>query len=177
MPPLRFKRTVLITGSVPLIRLAFGQPPTPFGLPLKGKARAGEDTRPYGTYKRLSGECRRGRRPRRPAGAHCAPLQLKRTPHPSGLRRAPLSLLAFGRPYSGNAPGALAWQTQAQAWDRTSPNFPPSQAPSGAGRNGTQVLLVLRAGRAAQRPRDNPRNRVRGRLPLSGGNVPKGQKG
>ena len=55
MPPLRFKRTVLITGGVSLIRLAFGQPPTPFGLPLKGKARAGEDTRPYGTYKRLPG--------------------------------------------------------------------------------------------------------------------------
>ena len=28
-PPLRFRRTALITGSVPLIRLAFGQPPFP----------------------------------------------------------------------------------------------------------------------------------------------------
>ena len=94
VPPLRFKRTVLITGSVPLIRLAFGQPPTPFGLPLKGKARAGEDTRPYGTYKRLSGECRRGRRPRRPAGAHCAPLQWK---------TAPGRWFGDGRRGSGNA--------------------------------------------------------------------------
>ena len=106
VPPLRLKRTVLITGSVPLIRLAFGQPPTPFGLPLKGKARAGEDTRPYGTYKRLSGECRRGRRPRRPAGAQCAPLRLKRvaliTKTAPLIRLAALGTFpqgkAFGRP-------------------------------------------------------------------------------
>ena len=30
-PPLRVKRTALITGTVPLIRLAFGQPPSPRG--------------------------------------------------------------------------------------------------------------------------------------------------
>ena len=39
-PPLRLKRTTLITGSAPLIRPAFGQPPFP-------NWRAGEDTRPY----------------------------------------------------------------------------------------------------------------------------------
>ena len=47
-PPLRFRRTALITGSAPLIRLAFGYPPSPLafsyfpltggiGLPQRGK--------------------------------------------------------------------------------------------------------------------------------------------
>ena len=63
-PPLRLKRTALITGSAPLIRLAFGQPPFP-------NWRAGEDTRPYADA---------GPVPDRPAGAHGAPLQRKTAP-------------------------------------------------------------------------------------------------
>ena len=42
-----------------------------------------------------------------------------------------------------------------------------TQGPSGPGRNRTQALLVLRAGRTAQRPRDNPRNGVRGKVNMS----------
>ena len=39
-------------------------------------SQAGEDTRPY-EMRGPSGLARRGRRPRRPAGAHCAPLRQK----------------------------------------------------------------------------------------------------
>ena len=67
---------------------------------------AGEDTLPYRTYRRRSGECRRGRRPRRPAGARCAPLRLKRvaliTKTVPLIRLAALGTFpqgkAFGRP-------------------------------------------------------------------------------
>ena len=52
---------------------------------------------------------------------------------------------------------ALARQSQAQKWNRISPNFPPAQAPSGAGRNRTQALLILRAGRILLASRGNPR--------------------
>ena len=41
--------------------------------------------------------------------------------------------------------------------NRSSSNFPPAQAPSGAGRDRTQALLFLRAGRAAERFRRDPR--------------------
>ena len=56
------------------------------------------------------------------------------------------------RPFGGNRR-----QSQAQEWNRTSPNFPPTQAPSGAGRNRTQALLILRAGRILPASRGNPR--------------------
>ena len=57
-------------------RLAGGQrPPLTRGRNLLG--RAGEDTRPYKIWG-IFRFCRRGRRPRRPAGAQCAPLQRKR---------------------------------------------------------------------------------------------------
>ena len=73
-PPLRFRRTALITGSASLIRSLRDH------LLLKGKAwRAGEDTRPYadaGTVPFSS----QGPVPDRPAGAHCAPLQRKTAP-------------------------------------------------------------------------------------------------
>ena len=54
------------------------------------------------------------------------------------------------------APGALARQSQARERNRTSPNFPPTQAPSGAGRDRTQALLILRAGNVLPTSRDNP---------------------
>ena len=44
------------------------------------------------------------------------------------------------------APGALVRKRQARERNRTSPNFPPTQAPSGAGRDRTQSLLILHAG-------------------------------
>ena len=62
-------------------------------------------------------------------------LSLRRGRSQTGLRAhncAPLRL----------KPGMLVWQTQAQKRNRTSPNFLPAQAPSGAGRNGTQALLI-----------------------------------
>ena len=51
----------------------------------------------------------------------------------------------------------LARQRQARERNRTSPNFPPTQAPSGAGRNRTQALLILRAGNILPTSRGNPR--------------------
>ena len=66
-------------------------------------------------------------------------------------------------PTVGNEPGALARKRQARERNRTSPNFPPTQAPSGAGRDRTQALLILRAGNVLPTSRDNPRNGVRGK--------------
>ena len=60
-------------------------------------------------------------------------------------------------PTAENGPEALARQSQAQKWNRISPYFPPTQAPSGAGRNRTQALLILRAGRILPASRGNPR--------------------
>ena len=110
-PSLRLKRTTLITGSAPLIRLAFGPPPSPFGLQLfppdrgnrtspKGKAlRAGLGPAPTADTKRLRFPCR-GRSQTGPPGF---------------------------------APGALARQSQVQKLNRTSGNFctPRAQWPGG----------------------------------------------
>ena len=60
------------------------------------------------------------------------------------------------------APVPLVRKRQARERNRTSPNFPPTQAPSGAGRDRTQALLILRAGNVLPTSRDNPRNGVRG---------------
>ena len=110
-PSLRLKRTTLITGSAPLIRLAFGPPLSPFGLQLfppdrgnrtspKGKAlRAGLGPAPTADTKRLRFPCR-GRSQTGPPGF---------------------------------APGALARQSQVQKLNRTSGNFctPRAQWPGG----------------------------------------------
>ena len=61
------------------------------------------------------------------------------------------------------APVPLVRKRQARERNRTSPNFPPTQAPSGAGRDHTQALLILRAGNILPTSRDNPRNGVRGK--------------
>ena len=66
MPPLRLKRTSLITRSVPLIR------PIP-----QGKARAGEDTRPYEIQER-SHSPRRGRSQTGPRAHTVRPYSGKR---------------------------------------------------------------------------------------------------
>ena len=106
-----------------------------------GDWRAGEDTRPYRTYRRRSGECRRGRRPRRPAGAQCAPLRLKRvaliTKTVPLIRLAALGTFpqgkAFGRPQGSllrrNWTGAVGWDSQAQLRNCTSLQFLDSQGP------------------------------------------------
>ena len=102
---------------------------------------AGEDTLPYRTYRRRSGECRRGRRPRRPAGARCAPLRLKRvaliTKTVPLIRLAALGTFpqgkAFGRPQGSllrrNWTGAVGWDSQAQLRNCTSLQFLDSQGP------------------------------------------------
>ena len=54
------------------------------------------------------------------------------------------------------APVPLVRKRQARERNRTSPNFPPTQAPSGAGRDRTQALLILRAGNVLPTSRDNP---------------------
>ena len=113
--------------------------------------RAGEDTRPYGGSWKLS--------------LVWAGVRVSRGhPHPSGLTAShlpPWRGKAFGRPqgspYGGKRAGSLARQSQAQKWNRISPNFPPTQAPSGAGRHRTQALLILRAGRILPASRGNPR--------------------
>ncbi len=108
-------------------------------------------------------------------------------PHPSGLRPATFPLQGgrlFGRriaaptvhrkPVGAHsmrppefAPGALVRKRQARERNRARPNFPPTQAPSGAGRDRTQALLILRAGRILTTPRGNPRNGVRGKATMS----------
>ena len=106
-----------------------------------GDWRAGEDTRPYRTYRRRSGECRRGRRPRRPAGVQCAPLRLKRvaliTKTVPLIRLAALGTFpqgkAFGPPQGSplrrNWTGAVGWESQAQLRNCTSLQFLDSQGP------------------------------------------------
>ena len=68
-------------------------------------------------------------------------------------------------PTEGNEPGTLIRTTQAQKRNRTSHNFSFAQAPSGAGRNRTQALLILRAGRILPTSRGNPRIRGPGPTP------------
>ena len=106
---------------------------------------------------------------------------------PVGIRIAvqesTLIRLAYGQPPSplqGEgyfAPGALAQKTQAQCEKRTRNKFctPRAQWP---GRKRGQALLILRAGNEAPTKQEGvPRNGVRGRLPLSGGDGPKCQRG
>ena len=81
--------------------------------------------------------------------AGAGPRPARGRPQGSPLRRKP-------------APETLVRQTQAQKWDRANPNFLPAQAPSGAGRNGTQALLVLRAGRVVPTLRGNSRKQGSG---------------
>ena len=54
-------------------------------------------------------------------------------------------------------PGTLVRKRQAQKHNRTNSNFFPAQAPSGAGRDRTQALLILRAGTVLPASRGNPR--------------------
>ena len=61
-------------------------------------------------------------------------------------------------PTAENGPGTLVRRRQAQKRNRTSSNFLPAQAPSGAGRNRAQALLILRAGNVLPTSRGNPRN-------------------
>ena len=62
-----------------------------------------------------------------------------------------------GRPYGGNAPGALVRQSQARLWNRTRLNFPHGQGPV-ARKEPLAATQILRAGRILPDPRDNPRN-------------------
>ena len=62
------------------------------------------------------------------------------------------------RPYGWKRTGRVGSETQAQERDRTSSNFPKTQAPSGAGRNRTQALLILRAGNPLPSERGDPVN-------------------
>ena len=135
--------------------------------------RAGEGTRPY----KIRGTLRPFRRGR-PAGGlwpRTSSATLRVTPSPKGEGFRATARVA---PTVGNEPGALARKRQARERNRTSPNFPPTQAPSGAGRNRTQALLILRAGNILPTSRGNPRKWGSGdRLPLSGGDVAKRQRG
>ena len=91
-------------------------------------------------------------------------------PHPPRFaRHLSLKGKACGRPKASpmaeNGPGTLVRRRQAQKRNRTSPNFLPAQAPSGAGRNRAQALLILRAGNVLLTSRGNPRIRGPGPTP------------
>ena len=86
---------------------------------------------------------------------------------PYGIRGTlQLSVGAGPRPARGRTlcaptvetgPGTLVRKRQAQKHNRTNSNFLPAQAPSGAGRDRTQALLILRAGTVLPASRGNPR--------------------
>ena len=88
---------------------------------------------------------------------------------PTGFRKPVCLCVGAGpRPARGRTlcastgetePGMLVRRRQAQKWDRAGSNFIPAQAPSGAGRNRAQALLILRAGNVLLTSRGNPRNR------------------
>ena len=131
-----------------------------------GDRRVG-DSRPYGGSWKLplvwAGVCVPRGHPH-PSGLTASPptpFGLRPFPPDRGNRPSPLEgeglRAADSRPYGGKRAGSLARQSQAQEWNRTSPNFPPTQAPSGAGWNRTQALLILRAGRILLASRGNPR--------------------
>ena len=61
------------------------------------------------------------------------------------------------RPYGWKRTGRVGSGTQAQERDRPSSHFPKTQAPSGAGRNRTQALLILRAENPLPSERGDPR--------------------
>ena len=128
--------------------------------------RAGEDTRPYGgeleAALSLGGGARVKRAPSSgPSGPPTPFVPSGHFPLIGGIVLPPWRGKAFGRPqgspYGGKRAGSLARQSQAQERNRTSLNFTPTQAPSGAGRNRTQALLILRAGRILPASRGNPR--------------------
>ena len=113
---------------------------------------------------------RRGRTLAGPSRGFC---HSEAHPHPPRMRSAPSPLQGEGY----FAPGALAQKTQAQCENRTRNKFctPRAQWP---GRKRGQALLVLRAGNEEQPLRSaSPVMGVRGRLPLSGGDGPKCQRG
>ena len=103
------------------------------------------------------------------ATARAAPAALRKPCLKSGGRVLNLSLLFAGagpRPARGRTlcaptvetgPGTLVRKRQAQKHNRTNSNFLPAQAPSGAGRDRTQALLILRAGTVLPASRGNPR--------------------
>ena len=103
------------------------------------------------------------------ATARAAPAALRKPCLKSGGRVLSLSLLFVGagsqtgprahtvRPYGGKRTRSVGSETQAQTRDRSSFDFLKTQAPSGAGRDRTQALLIPRAGRILPTPRGNPR--------------------
>ena len=106
----------------------------------------------------------------------CRPCE----PHPPRFaRHLPLKGKACGRPKAAptaeNGPGALVRRRQAQNRNCTSPKFLPAQAPSGAGRDRAQALLILRAGNVLPTPRGNPRKWGSGGKRSYGHEVPVGR--
>ena len=159
-PSLRFRRTALITGALPSSVWPLATPPSPLAFsyfPLTGGIGLPQRGKLYGRV--LDPPLRR-------------------------IQNGFVFLVGAGpRPACGRTlcastgetePGMLVRRRQAQKWDRAGSNFIPAQAPSGAGRNRAQALLILRAGNVLLTSRGNP---LRGRLPLSGGDVAKRQRG
>ena len=129
---LRFRRTALITGALPSSVWPLATPPSPLAFsyfPLTGGIGLPQRGKLYGRV--LDPPLRR-------------------------IQNGFVFLVGAGpRPARGRTlcastgetePGMLVRRRQAQKWDRAGSNFLPAQAPSGAGRNRAQALLILRAG-------------------------------
>ena len=109
--PLRLKQTALITRTIPLIRLACGQPPYPFW--------------PSAIFLSPLSRCARHLPLIRGVGPLIGGIGL---PPREGCRAT-----ARVAPAAGTTPGALVRQSQAQLWSRSSDNFciPRAQWPGG----------------------------------------------
>ena len=163
---LRFRRTALITGALPSSVWPLATPPSPLAFsyfPLTGGIGLPQRGKLYGRV--LDPPLRR-------------------------IQNGFVFLVGAGpRPARGRTlcastgetePGMLVRRRQAQKWDRAGSNFLPAQAPSGAGRNRAQALLILRAGNVLLTSRGNPRKQGSGERRLgapercSSGAVPGG---
>ena len=123
-----------------------------------------EDRRPHGAAPTVETDrpYNQGRSPHpsRPAASPPTPFGLRPFPPDRGNRPSPKGegfRAADSRPYGGKRPRTLVRKRQAQKRNRSNFNFLPAQAPSGAGWDRPQALLILRAGNVLLTSRGNPR--------------------
>ena len=102
-------------------------------------------------------------------GGHMGP-PLRRDYKPSGTGGSGT------RPYGVIRTGHVGSAEPGAKVELHQPQFLQTQGPV-ARREFRPATQILRAGNFLSDPRGNPRNGVRGRLPLSGGDGPKGQRG
>ena len=165
-------------------------PPSGAPSPLKGEGLRAADSRPYREgeifwdgrvrtpaptkFGGIFRFCRRGRRPRRPAGAQCAPLQqgspLRRHPNvpdrpTGGASPSPTVLKKLFRDWVGEAlgppagicTGSVGSVKPGAPTGPHQPKFLQTQGPV-ARREFRPATQILRAGNVLSGPRGNPRN-------------------